>query len=362
MWIEAAFGLAGAICGAAGAWLMCRTREANTRMAWDQAQQVSRPAGHETVICTSLTPLVPIMAGQIQSVIAQTDQAIMDLGQRFQDIAERAKQQVAESMAMFSNDKGDDHQLVNETTIMLDQFVSDVAKSATIAMSVSITMDKMDASTKAISGMLGEITFIADQTRLLALNAAIEAARAGEHGRGFAVVADEVTKLANRSSQAAVNIRKLVADVQMESEQAMKEIQALASVDLTKTLSSKQKLDNMTKDLTEKNSALRSTVSTSQLNAERLGQDIGAIIMSLQFQDRVRQKLEHVLEPLDALQKDLAGSLAGLAPASFDGSDSFVQALQNRYTMQDERTIHLRGGAGAQKTSRDNTTEDVVLF
>jgi len=362
MLIEGALLCVGAMCGAAVAWKICLAREIAKHTARELALKNSHRSGHETIICASLTPLVPIMAGQIRSAIAQSERAIIDLGQRFQDIAERAKSQVAESAALFSNDNVDDHHLVDETTIMLDQFVGDVSKSATIAMSVSITMDKMDTSTKAISGMLGEITFIADQTRLLALNAAIEAARAGEHGRGFAVVADEVTKLANRSSQAAINIRKLVADVQTESEQAMKEIQALASVDLTKTLASKQKLDNMTKELSEKNSALRSNVGASQLNAERLGQDIGAIIMSLQFQDRVRQKLEHVIEPLEVLQKDLASGRAGLAPSSFDGTNTFVQTLQSQYTMQDERIIHLNGGAGEHAPNHAAASEDVVLF
>lgn len=146
------------------------------------------------------------------------------------------------------------------------------------------------------------------------MNAAIEAARAGEHSRGFAVVADEVTKLANRSGQAAINIKKLVTDVQRESQQAMNEIQELASVDLTKTLSSKERLDHMTKVLTEKNTALRTSVGSTQLHAERLGQDIAAIVMALQFQDIARQKIEHVIEPLTKLHHDLNAAVQNAPP------------------------------------------------
>lgn len=362
MWIEAALFLSGTACGVTGAWWACRAKQVAGDEARMRASEQKARVPYGTAICTTLAPLVPILTGQLKSVIGQTEQAIMELGQRFQDIAGRAQQQVSESAALFTGDDLDNARLVEETSVMLNQFVGDVSKSATIAMSVSITMDKMDNSTQAISGMLGEITFIADQTRLLALNAAIEAARAGEHGRGFAVVADEVTKLANRSSQAAINIKKLVSDVQRESQQAMSEVQALASVDLTKTLASKDKLDHMTKTLTEKNDALKASVGATQLNTERLGQDIATIIMSLQFQDSVRQRLEHVMEPLEVLHHDLAELHAGRAPKAFDGTDTFVHTLQSKYTMREERQIHSKAGSGGPAVTEEADTDNVVLF
>lgn len=362
MWIEGAIFVAGAACGVAGAWWACRVKQIAGDAARLEAARLADQPPPESAICATLTPLVPILTGQLRSVIAQTEQAIMQLGQRFQDIAGRAKQQAAESAALFQGGSAKERELAVQMSEMFTLFVNDVMQSATVAMSVSTTMDKMDRSTQAISGMLGEITFIADQTRLLALNAAIEAARAGEHGRGFAVVADEVTKLANRSSQAAISIRKLVADVQAQSAQAMNEIGDLASVDLTKTLSSKDTLDHMTKALTDKNEALRSNVGETQVNAERIGQDIASIIMSLQFQDSIRQQIEHVMEPLEALTLDLTAVQAGNKPASFDGTDRFVQELQHRYTMKDERLIHSSAGKGGQTTAADAPAEDIVLF
>jgi methyl-accepting chemotaxis protein len=72
------------------------------------------------------------------------------------------------------------------------------------------TMREIEASSARIGDIIGVVDSIAFQTNILALNAAVEAARAGEQGRGFAVVASEVRALAQRSAQAAREIKALV--------------------------------------------------------------------------------------------------------------------------------------------------------
>jgi methyl-accepting chemotaxis protein len=98
----------------------------------------------------------------------------------------------------------------NEASSVVGSTRADAQRSSLVVRDAIEAMNQIEKSSQSISQIIGVIDEIAFQTNLLALNAGVEAARAGEAGRGFAVVAQEVRALAQRSAEAAKEIKTLI--------------------------------------------------------------------------------------------------------------------------------------------------------
>ena len=134
---------------------------------------------------------------------------------------------------------------------------------AVVAQAVS-AMARIEESSRKISDIISVIDEIARQTNLLALNAAVEAARAGEAGRGFAVVASEVRSLAQRSSQAAKDIKDLITNSSVQVQEGV-ELVNKAGASLNEIVASIKKVAEIVSDIASASAEQSSGIN--QVNA-----------------------------------------------------------------------------------------------
>ena len=152
---------------------------------------------------------VRMNAESVATASAEIAQGNSDLSQRTEEQA-AALQQTAASMHQLGTTASHSADNASQADELANSASHIAQKGGEVVGQVVDTMKGINESSKRIVDIIGVIDGIAFQTNILALNAAVEAARAGEQGRGFAVVAGEVRSLAQRSADAAREIKTLI--------------------------------------------------------------------------------------------------------------------------------------------------------
>jgi methyl-accepting chemotaxis protein len=186
------------------------TRQAHADSA-DEIGDLMRALNHMTHNLSRLVGDVREGTDAIANASTEIAQGNSDLSARTEQQAANLQQtsasmqQMSDTVRSNSDNARQANQLVAQATMVATQGGEDVNE-------VVSTMAAIHESSRRIADIISVIDGIAFQTNILALNAAVEAARAGEQGRGFAVVASEVRSLAQRSANAAKEIKTLITD------------------------------------------------------------------------------------------------------------------------------------------------------
>ncbi|MEO1751168.1 methyl-accepting chemotaxis protein [Thiofaba sp. EF100] len=329
-----------AACMASG-WVAGGLRKDETPMTLPETMpdELERAREYHQRLTASLQAALPIIERQIETARSQAEEAMIAMSERFATLVGRIGTTLEASNGGEGGEADAVHRAYQESGERLEAVISSLGDSVRVREQMLETIRGLHAYAKDLKSMSSEVSSIASQTNLLALNASIEAARAGEMGRGFAVVANEVRALSLQSHEAGGRISHKVDEISEAMQQALNMAEQASEQEASVLAGSEttihevlERLQGMAEGLSQSSSVLRE-------ESRLMRAEIQDILVSLQFQDRMSQILQHAVESLDYLRAQLDGGDA-IDP------EAILAEIERRYTTEEERFNH-RGGAAA---------------
>ncbi len=321
----------------------------------DQEHASAAPlASNQRETAEMCTAALHVLAQQIEAARKQMDAAVLDLSQRFSGMYASLESTVRAASAgdgsehsitaSFEASRGELHRVV--------EFLGTAFRRRDDAVR---QVQAVTAHASALQGMVDRVAQLAAKTDLLALNATIEASRAGVHGRGFSVVAEEVRKLSHQSRQTSKDMSERVDAINVEI-RAMAESTARAGAEERQTFDrTESSLLGVLRSLQEQAQTQETMTEVLRREGASVRQEIGQVMVALQFGDRVSQILVHATDSLQKLNAELDALRAD--PARSPDRDGFMQRVAQGYTTEEQRRNH-----GGVVTEVDDGGGDITFF
>lgn len=224
--------------------------------------------------------------------------------------------------------------------------------------------DVLEKNVDGISEYSRAITDLADKTNILAINASIEAARAGEYGKGFRVIAGEVQKLAKQSKSISENINTSILKVGTQLVKSSKNHKEIMESGVKAIRQSQKNLLEVTTILTPQVALLGEGINESETLSSSVTADLNAIIVSLQYQDSIRQILGHeinLLNELRGIMENVLVSSGNGVPKTGD-RERILDLAKKYFTVRDEwLAFGLNIDEGSME-NQDESLKNVTIF
>jgi len=245
----------------------------------DEAASLSRALDEMKTSLARIVSEVRQAAESIQVASSEVASGNQDLSDRTEQTAS-SLQQTASSMNELTGTVNQTADSARTASQLASQASSSAERGGAVVGEVVTTMERINSSSRRIADIISTIDGIAFQTNILALNAAVEAARAGEAGRGFAVVAGEVRLLAQRSAEAAKEIKTLI-NASVESVDTGTRLVADAGNTMGEIVSNVQRVTDIIGEISaaagEQSSGI-GTVNSSVANLDQATQQNAALV------------------------------------------------------------------------------------
>ncbi len=246
------------------------------------------------------------LVGQVQQAAGSIATASDEIALGNQDLSQRTEQtaaslqQTASSMELLTGTVQHSAESSRQASGLAANAAEVAVRGGAVVAQVVQTMGEISDSSRRIGDITGVIDSIAFQTNILALNAAVEAARAGEQGRGFAVVASEVRSLAQRSADAAKEIKALIG-ASVERVEGGSRLVAQAGETMTEIVASVRRVSDIVAEITS-------------AAAEQAG-SIGQVGQSVSHLDQMTQQNAALVEESAAASQSLRDQAGRLTEA-----------------------------------------------
>jgi methyl-accepting chemotaxis protein len=246
----------------------------------DLSTPVTLAAGDRDSLLAWLQSMQQGLAGAVSEVRRGSDHvahASSEIATGNQDLSRRTEQQAGElqqtasTMEQLGSTVRHNADNARQASQLATGASAVAVKGGDVVGQVVETMKGINESSRRIADIIGVIDGIAFQTNILALNAAVEAARAGEQGRGFAVVASEVRSLAQRSAEAAREIKRLIS-ASVERVETGSTLVDQAGATMQEVVTAIRRVSDIVGEISSASSEQRSGVDTVGLSVTRMEQ------------------------------------------------------------------------------------------